>query len=139
MPNTGKLKRFLIYQGPAIGWALVIFIFSSFSTLPKPKIEFEFQDKVEHAVAYAILGYLTARALSCQSRYPKLRNNFLVLTIGLGIFYGLLDEFHQYFVPGRVTDFWDLVADGIGVILGAMIFRYRTSLKRAIPILRESS
>jgi VanZ family protein len=137
--DKGKLKRFLIYQGPAIGWALFIFILSSLPKLPVPKLEFKFQDKIEHAVAYAVLGYLTARALSYQSRFPGLRDNFLLLAIVLGIFYGLLDEIHQYFVPGRVSDVADLIADGIGVILGVVIFRYRASLRRAIPILREGS
>ncbi len=35
--------------------------------------------------------------------------------------YGALDEVHQYFVPNRYADFFDLVADAIGAICGARL------------------
>lgn len=35
--------------------------------------------------------------------------------------YGALDEIHQYFVPNRYADFFDLVADAIGAVYGARL------------------
>jgi VanZ family protein len=139
MPNKGKLRWFLSYQAPAIVWALLIFILSSIPKLPLPELDLDFKDKIAHTVAYAILGYLTARALFYQSRFPGWRKKFLLFAILLGIVYGISDEIHQYFVPGRVADVGDLIADGVGVILGVMIFRCRASLGRAISFHRESS
>jgi VanZ family protein len=111
MPNKGKLRWFLSYQAPAIVWALLIFILSSIPKLPLPELDLDFKDKIAHTVAYAILGYLTARALFYQSRFPGWRKKFLLFAILLGIVYGISDEIHQYFVPGRVADVGDLIAD----------------------------
>jgi VanZ family protein len=37
----------------------------------------------------------------------------------IAVLYGASDEIHQYFVPGRVCDIFDLVADSIGGFIGA--------------------
>ena len=39
----------------------------------------------------------------------------------LSVFYGLTDEFHQMFVPGRVADLFDLLADAGGAIIGLFV------------------
>jgi VanZ family protein len=36
----------------------------------------------------------------------------------VAILYGLSDEWHQSFVPGRTPDVWDLVVDAIGALTG---------------------
>lgn len=41
--------------------------------------------------------------------------------------YGLSDEWHQSFVPGRQVELGDLLADGIGGFLGGMIFTRGTN------------
>ena len=35
--------------------------------------------------------------------------------------FGISDEIHQSFVPGRSPDLWDLVADSLGALLGAYL------------------
>jgi VanZ family protein len=35
----------------------------------------------------------------------------------LVIVYGASDEFHQYFVPGRQADVFDLMADSLGAVV----------------------
>jgi VanZ family protein len=57
-----------------------------------------------------------------QEKFLFLKMNFVVSTIIIGSMYGLSDEFHQYFVEGRTMDFWDWIADSIGVTLGAFFF-----------------
>jgi hypothetical protein len=44
----------------------------------------------------------------------------LLLTALIGSAYGAIDEFHQYFVPGRSCDVWDWLADTLGALLGAL-------------------
>lgn len=36
--------------------------------------------------------------------------------------YGLMDEYHQSFVPGRTVDFYDFLADCGGALLYTAIF-----------------
>ena len=44
--------------------------------------------------------------------------------VGLVALYGVLDEFHQYFVPGRSVEFYDALADATGGLLGAWSMYY---------------
>jgi VanZ family protein len=47
-----------------------------------------------------------------------------VLTICSGIFLGGLDEFHQYFIPRRSVEFFDVIADAIGMFIGLLLYYY---------------
>jgi len=46
-----------------------------------------------------------------------------VLGILFSALYGLSDEAHQYFVPGRDADVWDGMADLLGSIAGVAVYR----------------
>jgi VanZ family protein len=103
---------------------LFIFIQSSFpSPISGPDIPFF--DKYLHVIAYAILGVLFMRAY----RTVWLGNNntkvilFSILSTGL---YGISDEIHQHFVPGRDADVIDAVINFIGAAGGVFFYRYVT-------------
>ena len=40
-----------------------------------------------------------------------------------GIIFGCMDEIWQSFIPGRNPSYYDVIADGIGVILGVTTIR----------------
>ena len=80
------------------------------------------RDKGVHLVEYAVLGFLLAHATFLTwPRHPRLRTYLLAVLIG--VLWGLLDEIHQAFVPGRSAELLDLVADAIGVSSGAALRR----------------
>ena len=83
-----------------------------------------------HIIAFGLLGFFTARALYNQDRFPQWRKYALWLAFFLATTYGILDEYHQSFVPGRTVDVWDAVADAIGAFLGAALFHRRSRLDR---------
>ncbi len=94
----------------------MLFGFSSLSRLPSPPGELSYYHV--HVAAYAVLGALVARALST----GMLRNvtwRVVCLAIAISSLYGVTDEYHQLFVPGRTFEWWDIVADTIGSVLGA--------------------
>lgn len=117
-------KSFLVYQSPVIFWAIVLFVFSSIHYPPEIKLFITFSDKFKHAVVYGIFGFLIARAFYNQTRYSPLKKNLFLFTLLLGTLYGISDEFHQYFVPGRSSDVLDVVADSVGTAIGFLIFRF---------------
>ncbi len=45
----------------------------------------------------------------------------LLQAVILGCLYGMTDELHQYFVPGRSTSATDWLADTVGTTAGATI------------------
>mgnify|MGYP001054298827 CR=1 FL=1 len=73
-------------------------------------------DKILHSIEYAILGYLLARTLTFFGT-----RNVVLLSLIIGSLYGLGDEIHQHFVPGREASGVDLFFDSIGTFLGAII------------------
>ena len=81
-------------------------------------------DKVEHFTAYAgfaltILWGLAGGRLSAMSWGTALG------AVAVASVYGVTDELHQYFVPGRSCDVRDWMADtsgaAIAVILGLLV------------------
>ena len=55
--------------------------------------------------------------------------------IAIGIIYGVSDEWHQSFVPGRNPSISDLLADAMGVLMG-YAFTYWLLSKRDAGVLR---
>jgi VanZ family protein len=78
-------------------------------------------DKAAHAMEYAGLGALTLRALA-RGKLAGVRRGVVIGALLVAVFYGLSDEAHQYFVPGRDCDLRDVAADafGAGVAVGAI-------------------
>jgi len=105
-------------------WAGLIFWLSSRPHLPGPEVRY--LDKVEHAAIYAILAWLLARAWfpvrAMRRRTAVARWGLVVLAC---LFYGLSDEAHQAFVPGRSCDPADAAADAAGPALLALALRNR--------------
>lgn len=85
---------------------------------PKVSIPFDAPDYFAHGVAYAGLGFLLARALAW-GRLRDMTWRLALLATVLGALYGVTDEFHQSFIPGRHASVSDLVADAIGACVGA--------------------
>jgi hypothetical protein len=117
--KEGRGKRGL-YLGLALGWMGVLWYFSSLPAtgvgLPHP------WDKGAHLLAYALLGFLLGRGLG--GLYPA---------FFLAALYGLVDEWHQSFVPGREAFGLDLLADSLGAYLGARGAGRWEALKGARP------
>jgi VanZ family protein len=89
----------------------VLFFLSSLSSLPAPPAGLT--DKHEHFVAYGILSALTVRALA-REEWRRVSLGVVLGAILIASAYGVSDEFHQRFVPGRTYEVLDMVADALG-------------------------
>jgi len=115
MQNRSLRYLFLIL---ALAWAAVIFYLSSQPGTDKPML-FPLQDKLLHAIVFGILGFLGMGALEAAAHgYHRWQ---VWLIAGLVTLYGILDEFHQRFVPGRTADVFDVMADVAGGLLGIWV------------------
>lgn len=94
----------------------VIFAGSSISKLPD--IPGGFSDKTAHASEFAVLGLLMARALA-GPRWLSIPFRVVLVAVVLVALYGVADEFHQLFVPGRDFDPRDMMADALGASASA--------------------
>jgi len=122
-PSGFNRKRFLFYVLPAVGYAALIFSLSSFSMdIEELEPVFRF-DKLLHLVEYYILGYLLMRAFTT-SDVPFLAANPAVAAILVGCAYGLSDEIHQAFVPGRDASLMDFLFNAAGIALAALTYSF---------------
>ncbi len=107
-------QGFVKYQLPALAWALLIFVASSFPGTTYPEINIAGIDKVVHFTIYATLCLFTYNAIRHQRHLPFFSRHAMIFSLLLTTLYGLSDELHQLAVPGRSCDVWDLTADTLG-------------------------
>lgn len=131
-------RKFVMYLALTTLYAALIFYLSSQSHLPQPVSElkdllykiitisgiqyfniFEFilthRDKLEHFLLFFVFGVLLNLTAS-HSRYPRIRENAMLVALMIGIGYGALDEVHQMLVPHRHPSIYDFVADAAGIV-----------------------
>lgn len=122
-----KWKRVISFWLPPVLWAALIFKLSSGSLPVVGETywgDFAFK-KFSHVIFYGILAVLVYRAL----RSRKINNlKSLYLSIIVAFLYGISDEIHQSFVPGRGPHFRDVIFDTIGA--GISVYLVKTILER---------
>ncbi len=99
---------------PVAAYMAAIFIGSAQSD---PGIPAAVSDKSLHVLAYLGLAVLVLRAMA--GRLPaRITWRAALAALAISIGYGITDELHQLFVPGRFADVADVFADAIGASLG---------------------
>ncbi len=99
-------------------WAAVIFVASSLpkgGPVPLPGAGI---DKPVHGLVYGVLGALLCLTARSRGSVPRRAALWGAL---LGLAYGVSDELHQTFTPGRTASAADVLADVIGATLGALL------------------
>jgi VanZ family protein len=90
-----------------------IFIVSGQS---QPQVPGGLSNTTGHVVAYAGLGLLLVRAVA--GRFPvRITGSIAGAVIAIAVAYGVTDEVHQMFVPGRMSDAGDVFADAAGALM----------------------
>lgn len=115
MTSNTRTIDFLQYQLPVIAWTMFIFIASS---IPSKNIAMlgGVSDKFVHMSVFAVLCWLMHVALFHQPNRTLARYS-LVLALCFTSLFGVSDEYHQMFTPGRSTDIFDWMADTTGGLL----------------------
>lgn len=117
------VKKIIYFWLPVVSWALIIFLFSSLPTNPVSQVYWrEFLvKKSAHVFEYALFTILLYRALK-ESGVDKTEAG--IYSIILAVLYGVSDEFHQSFTPGREPKVRDVFFDTIGSI-GSIYFLWK--------------
>jgi len=103
---------------PAIIIAILIFYLSSLSN-PLPTVPLDPPSFIDinimlHMCEFAGFSYFVA--------YGYFSKFNVKYAITLTIIYAILDEVHQYFVPYRYFDGFDILIDIIGIVIGFLAF-----------------
>jgi VanZ family protein len=101
---------------PALFIAAAIWILPSQSTLPRLEGILGW-DKLLHFTAYAGLAFCAGLWVPA-ARWKSRGFFFFLLIAAISSVYGIVDEIHQSFVPGRSPSVWDWAADTLGAFAG---------------------
>lgn len=81
-------------------------------------------DKLAHMTAYGILAMSILFAFSKSTKKNDVQR-VVLLTVTCCLAYGITDEFHQAFVPGRSPSLLDLLADCFGAVMVCLFYLLR--------------
>jgi VanZ family protein len=101
----------------------VIFFLSSRSNLPSTPI----RAIIGHLSEYLILASLYILALNKNTNLSPLP--LLSIALLLAVAFGVSDEIHQLFVPGRQSDIFDVLTDFIGASIAGIAYALRLKFK----------
>ncbi|UCC80420.1 MAG: VanZ family protein [Candidatus Zixiibacteriota bacterium] len=76
-------------------------------------------DKMAHFGEFFVLGLLVSYSLS--KRNLSLARVFWISSCISGL-YGIVDELHQFFIPGRQADGFDMLADVLGAASASGVY-----------------
>lgn len=127
------MKKYLLnilFWAPAVLYMALIFFLSS---APPPQaartVPVYFDIKIIHIVEYGVLNLLVYWALaktSCIAYGWR-----AAFSVGITVLYGLTDELHQVFVPGRSGQLVDVAANFLGcTIAQASVFMFRVKFRQ---------
>jgi VanZ family protein len=117
---------------PVMAYCGGIFYLSSLSTVPSTFTIVP--DKIGHLMLYSGLGFLVA--LYLQRNHGLKTSVIWGLAATFCLIYGISDEFHQYFVPGRSAEIGDVMADLAGGLVGA-VFCTEVLRRNLVPMLNR--
>lgn len=86
-----------------------------------------FLRKLAHFLEYAVLAVLLTNALMFSNPINSAVSKAMVISVS----YGILDELHQLFVPGRTCSISDMLLNAAGVLTGCVVIYVLASFRKA--------
>ena len=101
-------------------WSLLIAVFSLIPLESSGPELMPHQDKLIHMICYAVLAYLSLLAFGKNEGFEKYLKGLIFCII-----YGIVIENAQAFLnTGRYFDYFDIIANIIGSLLGSLIYHF---------------
>lgn len=99
--------------------AIAIFYFSTLTFPVGPPGPQSYFSIIYHFFAFFSLTFFLLLALV---KGEKRRAKYVLLVIIIASLYGIFDEIHQFFVPGRACTIFDMAIDIMGVLIVSIIY-----------------
>jgi VanZ family protein len=120
IPSARRPGRIAMAAVLVLAHMTLIFVLSS-RRPPEAVVSIGIPDWVLHLGEYGVLGLLLAHLAFSVTGGTAVRA-LVPLPALIGTLYGLSDEWHQAFVPGRDPSAADFAMDAVGSLLGAVAF-----------------
>lgn len=116
--RTLKLSK-LNFKIITILWASIILVLSFLPGSSFPEVEFWSPDKIVHVFIYLVL--CTFLGIAIFQTQGKISQRAFILNIIVCISFGCGIEIFQPILTDRYYEFYDIVANSVGTIIGSMI------------------
>lgn len=102
----------------AYGYSAILLLLSLVKIGPViPRLGSDFDDKLYHAIAYIIMGFVWGVYLLHQSK-----RNYILISFLIGALFGIIIELLQVTLTSyRSFDFFDIIANILGLCLGLIL------------------
>ena len=105
---------------PAALWLAVVTGVSVLPSMQLPKFDLFSIDKIGHALAYGVLCFLLLWSHARSGSAVRADWSAFLFAVA----WGILMEFVQFaFIPGRFYEYDDMLANGVGALLGWWLAR----------------
>lgn len=121
----------IIWLMPALVLTVIMFVLSNIRYPVLPDLNLSFTDKIAHFIEYFF--YTIAVIIGFDS-FDLQKRKLIKYTILWTAFWGISDEVHQYFVPGRDCNLYDWFADLAGIIAAVLLIKYILKIKNSINL-----
>jgi VanZ family protein len=91
-------------------------------------VSFPGMDKIGHFVVFGMLAVAWARSFYGGLGKPAV----CLISVLLTTLFGYMDELHQYTNPLRLFEWYDLLADFLGAVAGALVYVYWNWVRRLL-------
>jgi len=115
---SDEMKRIVLWLGVFL-YAGIIWKMSSEVLVEGGISSFQISSTILHIIEFGGFGIITFSAILSLVSF----STSIYFTVAIGSLYGIIDEIHQLFVPGRVFSGYDMAADVIGVVLAILVWK----------------
>ena len=121
MDNKKSNRIRLFTSLPLVILSAAIVIASHQPHIELPDFNIMSFDKVLHLGAYLVWGTFFIISYLGNSSKPE-KGQAVKYLLVLGLLFGISDEIHQFFIPGRSCDAFDLIADMLGILISTSFY-----------------
>ncbi|MFA6597978.1 MAG: VanZ family protein [Ignavibacteriaceae bacterium] len=118
--NFFEKNKLVTVFAPLVLYWIILFVATTLPAQQLPKTGVS--DKIEHFLGYFLLTFLLSNTLFFQNKNKMFKKFPILVALLIVAFYGMIDEVHQYFIPGRFCDFYDWTADVTGAFAAGVIY-----------------
>ncbi len=125
------LKKFLIEYKITILTAVVIFILSTVSfSSSATSIPIKHFDKLVHLIMYFFLAFVFYKDYTHNRVFDHKKYHFFLLFLYPLLYGGFIEIIQEYCTQNRGAEWLDWLADGVGVLLGLLVYHWLKKKKR---------
>lgn len=113
--------KFLLYLGVIYTLLITVAFLSPAANLSE--IEIPYFDKTIHIILHSVLAFIWLMYFFMNDHGHISFGIHFVILLGCVIYGAVIETSQHWFIESRTFDLWDLIANGIGSLIGLVCFR----------------